>query len=249
MLFHVSDAESASDASNNVGQLLLQLQGLDTAADQAQHRKANLAERETLKSVAESVIAWEKRCTELTAFITSAEDAIACAEQQSGEVDSKRSRLREQLKTVIAPREAEALQLEIAVLDEERSTLDEEALIKMDEQSSAEDELSALQAKEADLREQASTATTALTEVEAAIDAGLVEIGAHREQVVSALPQELVGRYVHVRAKLGVAAAMLTGSQCGGCHLDLSPAEVDYVRRSPADVIPDCPQCGRLLVR
>ena len=102
MLFPVSDTETADAASNNVGQLLLQLQGLDTAADQAQHRKANLAERETLKSVAESVMAWEKRCTELTAFITGAEDAIACAEQQSGEIDAKRSRLQEQLKTVIA---------------------------------------------------------------------------------------------------------------------------------------------------
>ena len=101
MLFHVSDTETADAASNNGGQLLLQLQGLDTAADQAQHRKANLAERETLKSVAESVIAWEKRCTELTALISGVEDAIACAEQQSGEIDAKRSRLHEQLKTVI----------------------------------------------------------------------------------------------------------------------------------------------------
>lgn len=249
MLFHVSDTETADAASNNVGQLLLQLQGLDTAADQARHRKANLAERETLKSVAESVIAWEKRCTELTALITNTEDAIARAEQQSGEIDAKHSRLHGQLKTIIAPREAEALQHEIAVLDEERSTLDEEALIKMDEQSSAEDELSALQAQEADLREQASAATTALTEAEAAIDAGLAEIGEQREHLASALPEALVGRYEHVRAKLGVAAAMLTGSQCEGCHLDLSPAEVDDVRRSPADAIPDCPQCGRLLVR
>ena len=249
MLFHVSDAESASDALNNVGQILLQLQGLDTAADQAQRRKANLAERETLKSVAESVIAWEKRCTELTAFIAGAEDAIARAEQQSGEIDAKRLRLQEQLKTVIAPREAEALQHEIAVLDEERSTLDEEALIRMDQQSSAEDELSALQAQEADLREKASAATTVLTEVEAAIDTGLADIGTQREELVSSLPEALVDRYQHVRAKLGVAAAMLTGSQCEGCHLDLSPAEVDDVRRSPADAIPDCPQCGRLLVR
>lgn len=249
MLFPVSDTETADAASNNVGPLLLQLQGLDTAADQAQHRKANLAERETLKSVAESVIAWEKRCNELTALISAAEDAIARAEQQSGEIDAKRSRLQEQLKTVIAPREAEALQHEIAVLDEDRSTLDEDALMKMDEQSSAEVELSALQAQEVDLRQQASAATTAVTEVEAAIDAGLTDIGTQREQLVSALPKALVGRYEHVRAKLGVAAAMLTGSQCEGCHLDLSPAEVDEVRRSPVDAIPDCPQCGRLLVR
>ena len=66
--------------------------------------------------------------------------------------------------------------------------------------------------------------------MEAAIDAGLTDIGTQREQLVSALPKALVGRYEHVRAKLGVAAAMLTGSQCEGCHLDLSPAEVDEVR-------------------
>jgi len=37
------------------------------------------------------------------------------------------------MKTVIAPREAEALQHEIETLDEQRSALDEEALVKMDE--------------------------------------------------------------------------------------------------------------------
>ncbi len=56
-------------------------------------------------------------------------------------------------------------------------------------------------------------------------------------------------RYDPLRAKLGVAAARLVGARCEGCHLDLSAAELDTVRRAPAEEIPDCPQCGRLLVR
>ncbi len=249
MLFLVSDNESANKPADNVGSLLLQLQGLDTAGDQARHRKANLAEREHLNAVATTVVEWERRCTALAAQVEQSEQEIALAETRSGEIDAQRSRLQEQMKTVIAPREAEALQHEIATLDEERSALDEATLVKMDEQSAAESELSSLKAQEGDLRQQASKATADLTEVEASIDAGLSEIASSREQLVSSLPSALVSRYEHVRAKLGVAAAMLTGSRCEGCHLDLSPAEVDEVRRAPADALPDCPQCGRLLVR
>ena len=249
MLFLVSDNESENKPADNVGSLLLQLQGLDTASDQAQYRKANLEEREHLKAVATTVVEWERQCTALAAKIEQSEQEIASAEQRSGEIDASRMRLQEQMKTVIAPREAEALQHEITTLDEERSALDEATLVKMDEQSAAESELSSLKAQEGDLRQQASKATAALSEVEASIDAGLSEIASTREQLVSSLPPALVSRYEHVRAKLGVAAAMLTGSQCEGCHLDLSPAEVDEVRRAPADALPECPQCGRLLVR
>jgi uncharacterized protein len=249
MLFLVSDNESVDHTANNVGSLLLQLQGLDTASDQARHRKANLEERDHLKLVATTVVEWERQCTSLAAQIQQCEQEIAAAEERSGTIDTKRTRLQEQLKTVIAPREAEALQHEIATLDEERSVLDEATLVKMAEQSVAENELASLKAQEGDLRQQASNATAAVADVEASIDAGLTELASKREQLVSSLPSALVTRYEHVRAKLGVAAAMLTGSRCEGCHLDLSPAEVDEIRRAPADALPDCPQCGRLLVR
>lgn len=249
MLFLVSDNEPADQTANNVGSLLLQLQGIDTASDQARHRLANLDERNMLNEVATRVIQWERRCKELAEGISRTEDNIAAAESRSGEIDAHRERLESQMKTVIAPREAEALQHEIATLDEERSALDEATLVKMDEQSAAEAELALLKAQEGDLRQEASSATSALAEVEASINAGLTELATSRAQLVSLLPAAVVSRYEHVRAKLGVAAAMLTGSRCEGCHLDLSPAEVDEVRRAPADTLPDCPQCGRLLVR
>jgi predicted nucleic acid-binding Zn-ribbon protein len=34
-----------------------------------------------------------------------------------------------------------------------------------------------------------------------------------------------------------------------GCHISLAAAEVDQLRRQPADAIVHCPDCGCLLVR
>jgi len=59
-----------------------------------------------------------------------------------------------------------------------------------------------------------------------------------------------VARYERLRSKLGgVGVARLDGRQCTGCHLDLSPGELDLVRHAADDELVECPQCSRLLVR
>ena len=59
-----------------------------------------------------------------------------------------------------------------------------------------------------------------------------------------------IDRYDSMRRQFGgVAVAPLNGRMCGGCHLDLSAVELDAVRAAPPDEMPECPQCGRLLVR
>jgi uncharacterized protein len=59
----------------------------------------------------------------------------------------------------------------------------------------------------------------------------------------------MLARYDRLRGQLGVAVARLVGHRCDGCHLDLSPGEVDIVKDAPADELAECPQCNRLLVR
>ena len=57
-------------------------------------------------------------------------------------------------------------------------------------------------------------------------------------------------RYESTRAAFGgVAIARLNGRQCEGCHLDISAAEIDTLKATPPDQLPECPQCGRLLLR
>ena len=106
-----------------------------------------------------------------------------------------------------------------------------------------------LDSTEADHRAEVTRAEERLSAAEADLDAELAELGAQRGAARAALPAGVIARYDPLRAKLGVAAARLVGSRCEGCHLDMSASELDDVRRAPAGTIPDCPQCGRLLVR
>ena len=47
----------------------------------------------------------------------------------------------------------------------------------------------------------------------------------------------------------GVGVVRLHGRTCTGCHLDLSAGEADVVKSAPPDVLPECPHCGRVIVR
>ena len=63
------------------------------------------------------------------------------------------------------------------------------------------------------------------------------------------LPADVVEEYETVREENGVGAAAFTGRACGGCFIVLPPAEQNAVRNAPADVLPQCGDCGSYLVR
>ncbi len=252
MLVPVSDDQvdvSVGSGAADVGAALIALQAIDTASDQAQHRRGVLPERESHARATEALREWKQRRQATLSSMDAADTEIARCESEAHDIDEHRARLERQMKTVIAPREAEALQHEIATLLERRSDLDDRALEQLAVQADAESSLASLIAQEDNLRSELAGADLALAEAESAIDAELVELDRRRIDAIAALPAGVISRYERLRAKLGVAAARLTGAQCEGCHLDLSAGELDEVRRTPADQIPDCPQCGRMLVR
>lgn len=229
---------------------ILELQAADTMAEQLRYRRTNLPEREHLQSTKNDLIRWDhalqtirKRLDELTA-------QIDAAEQRSHAIDTKRTRLQAQLKTVIAPREAEALQAEIATLDRERGELDDVELAALEEQSRLDDEFKALLAQEETLRNAFLGADAALSVAQADIDGELARISARLQALRDAVDPKMLKLYDRLRQHHVVAAAGLSGSRCDGCHLDLSAMEIDIVRETAAgaDGIADCPHCGRLLV-
>lgn len=238
-----------SDGSGDVGVCLLELQDADTAIDQVGHRRRNLPERARLDALIEERREVDRRRVALTAERDSAAVEIAECETETAAIDDHKARLAAQLRTVIAPREAEALQHEIATLEERRSGLDDRALTAMDTQGAAEAALAALDAGEGERAAELAAAEEALRSVEGDLDAEVAALETRRDAARAALPAEVASRYDPLRAKLGVAAARLVGSRCEGCHLDMSAAELDAVRRAPSGAIPECPQCGRLLVR
>jgi uncharacterized protein len=166
------------------------------------------------------------------------------------QIDVHKARLEKQMKTVIAPREAEALQHEMATLDERRGALDDAELEALEEQSTVDDQLQEMGADESLLRDTLEAAEREAAAAEHQIDADLADIASRLGDLRAAVDEALLGRYDRIRTHQMVAAAELQGHRCSGCHLDLAPGELDEVKATAAaDAgIADCPNCNRLLV-
>ena len=84
---------------------------------------------------------------------------------------------------------------------------------------------------------------------QAEIDGELATARAERSAQAAELPAALSQRYEALRSRLkGTGAARLIGHRCDGCHLELSPVEVDRIRAATPDTVVTCDQCGRILV-
>ena len=229
---------------------LLELQAADTMADQLRHRRDQLGEREQVQAAKHDLLRWNEARIVARKSIDELTETIEGAEAESKRLGAQRDKLQDQLRQVIAPREAEALQHEIATLNERRSELDEQELEALETQTRLEGELEQLNAREGSLTEAYLAAEADLKKAETDIDGELDRVAERLDDLRGAVDKKALRRYDSLRKNNVVAAATLSGSRCDGCHLDLSPAEVDKVREAAdkAAGVTDCPNCGRLLI-
>jgi predicted nucleic acid-binding Zn-ribbon protein len=231
-----------------LGDRLLELEATDTEVDQLRFAAENNAAVAALRQVEERRSAWVLRRDEIDAELERLAAKVDADEREDADLHAHRVRLEAQLKTVIAPREAEALMNEIATIDARRDELDNDELAALERQAELDDELLAHQAEEtvvgADLERAGAEAERVRAEAEHRL-AGLVE----RSRAIRAdLPDDLQADYDRHRAQFGVGAAKLVGHRCEACHLDLSPGELDTVSDEAAGRgLADCP-CGRLVL-
>jgi predicted nucleic acid-binding Zn-ribbon protein len=229
---------------------LLALQDIDSALTVISNKRPRLPELVAHKGALAALAEHRAKMAVAQARIDTAQHAIEAAEKAAGDLTTKRTRLEGQLKTVIAPREAEALMHQIATLNAQRGDLDDVELTALEEQSDADGELSALAEHLPGLEAAAADSEAALAVASAALDAEEADLRARRPSVVGVLSADEVAAYDRARQHFdGVAIARLEGHRCQGCHLDLSPAEMDVVKAAPGGSLPECPQCGRFLVR
>jgi predicted nucleic acid-binding Zn-ribbon protein len=229
---------------------LLELQAADTMADQLRHRRTNLPEREQVQATRNALVRWNESRTLLRKRLDELAATIERSESESADIDAKRTKLQAQMKTIISPREAEALQKEIAGLEQRRNELDDVELDALEEQARIDDELQEVLAQEETLRDAYLGADAAASAAEADLDGELARVDERLDGLRAAVDAKVLARYDRLRKQHLIAAATLSGSRCEGCHLDLSAAEVDDVREAAASSndTAECPQCGRLLV-
>lgn len=227
---------------------LIELQAIDTEVAQLEHRLGHLPENDVVRAAQQRVagVAAEYRkvseeADRLAAVVDANEAAVAEIRRQS-------ERLNGQLRTVIAPREAEALQHEIAVLSERASTLDDESIAAIERSEILDADLRRLDSEGQGAADALAAARATFEAAEAGVSADLVDARNRREALALAFDPAAVASYDKKRRDLaGIAVARLVRTTCGGCHLDLSPTEVDAVKRTSVDER-ECPNCTRWLV-
>jgi predicted nucleic acid-binding Zn-ribbon protein len=228
---------------------LLELQRIDSAIDQLAHRRAHLPERAAAEQASAELVRTTRQIADLIARQRELNDAIEAAEETGVELTRNRERLQSQLRTIISPREAEALTHELDALAARRDELDDAELANLEEQSQVVDDVAAAHRNEGELAATVERTAADLAAAEAAIDAEIGHLTVQRSEVVTRIDGGTLSDYEQRRAHLGgVAAARLDGKRCAGCHLDLSTAEVAAVKATPVGEYTDCPQCGRMLI-
>lgn len=231
------------------GPALLTLQLIDSELDQIEGRRKRLAQRVALAEAKAAHERWGVELARLVAAIDAATAAIEQAERAAGELSTKQTRLEAQLKTVIAPREAEALMSEIATLVARRGELEETELVAMEEQSEAETARDALIAIEEPLLRAIDDAAVALDEASAGLAAEEADVRARRSDADAALTDAERALYTSARSRHGgIGVSRLERHTCTGCHVDLSQVEYEQVRGWPGGELPECPHCARYLV-
>ncbi|MFM8688140.1 MAG: hypothetical protein ACKODR_05200, partial [Acidimicrobiaceae bacterium] len=141
---------------------LLELQKIDTALSQLVHRQANLDERKVLAMQKATLAAFESENLKSMNELASARAEIAALEAANKKCEAQIAKYSQQLKTVIAPREAEALQHEIETVRTERSANDDKELLSLETSERLEQHLQRLAEKISAQSLEVATATAAL---------------------------------------------------------------------------------------
>jgi predicted nucleic acid-binding Zn-ribbon protein len=227
---------------------LLDLQEVDTRLAQLRHRVAHLPESAEVDRLRSEITRVDAALRTLDAEGGELANLIAAAEARSTEIRSKSARLNAQLKTVIAPREAEALQHEIATLATEASELDDSALVALEKADALASETLRTREERASLEGALAAAEGLVRDAAEVVRSEMARIEAQRAALINDVEASLLAAYEKRRSMHGgVAVARLSKATCGGCHIDLSTTEIEVLKKSEESER-ECPNCARWLV-
>jgi predicted nucleic acid-binding Zn-ribbon protein len=230
---------------------LLVVQDLDTLITQLTHRRAALAERVGLAALELELASLEAEESALVARRVALVATQKDLEAQIAVVNERRTGIEQRMYAArgSSTRDLQAMDEEVRHLNQRRMELEEEELVAMVDQEPIDAALVALDGRKAPILEKATVLRAEVAQGQAEIDGEVEEARAARQREAAQLPTALSDRYEVLRTRLkGTGAARLIGHRCSGCHLELSPVEVDRIRAMSPDTVVTCDQCGRILV-
>lgn len=223
---------------------LVALQALDTAADTARKRLAELPAAE--QAIEMKLGAATAAADGAKARFTENQQARRALEKDVAGVDARLSRFDDHKAAVKTNHEYTALLHEIATAKTEKEALEERILILMEAADVVAAEMKTADAAVIETAREATTARSALVNERRAIEADASRLATERGRAAQEVPAPLLARYDQlVKQRRGVAVAKMIGEMCEACHVRLRPSVTLQVRRN-AEIV-QCDSCQRIL--
>jgi uncharacterized protein len=231
---------------------LLDLQAVDSALAQLQHRRRNLPEHAVLarlraeqQSIASDLVAADTAVSDLELEQTKAES----------DLEPVRERLYRNQRRIAdgSVPDAKALASMVAEVDHLRKRigdLEDAELEVMEQLESAVAARQGLRARAVELENALAETTGRRDEQLAALDAEIAQRRTERGRIAPEVDPPLLSLYDKIAGSHGgVGAAELRARRCTGCQLEVNAADLGTFAAAADDEVLRCEECSRILVR
>jgi hypothetical protein len=225
-------------------QALVALQQLDSAAEAARKRQAELpaAEARIAEELASAQIAVDAAKARLATNQTSRRGL----EKDVAAVDTRLARFNDHKAAVKTNHEYTALLHEIDTAKTEKDGLEEKILVLMEEADGVSADVKTAEAALAGAAREGDRTRAAIAAEKKALEAELARLAGARKGEVAAIEPAVLARYEQLlKGRKGVAVAEMRGETCSACFVRLRPHITQQVRRN--DSIVQCESCQRIL--
>jgi len=229
---------------------LLDIQHLDTEAEQLRHRFATLPEREAREEALAEKARLEREIetlgvsrlevsTRQKRFEDEAQIFAAKADEDdkrlySGEVGMK---------------ELQPLQDEIAGLRERQGGFEDQALEAMEEAESLATAQTAAEASLEAVTAQITVIEAELAAAETEVEGLLADAGTARIDAAAEVSESDLAEYERLRPGLGSSTVVgFDGGNCVGCPSTMPAMELDRMKHSDSGSVLSCNECGRIVI-
>jgi len=231
---------------------LLDLQDLDSRADQLRHQRRSLPELARLAELAAGRARIEGETMDARMAVDDLTGEQTKVDADVEQVKSRRQRDQQRIDQglISNPKDIQRMQQEMVSLERRITSLEDDEIEVMERLEDAQGTLDGLSARLGETDAEIAEATASRDKKVAEIDGELAEVEAQRGPVVADIPADLLALYERLReSKGGVGAALLRARSCTGCMLGLDNAELATIRAAAPDDVIRCEECSRILVR
>jgi predicted nucleic acid-binding Zn-ribbon protein len=223
---------------------LVALQALDTAADAARRKIAEVPVAE--RALEAAVAAAQAAADAAKARVNDNGAARRALEKDVALVDARMAKFEEHKAAVKTNQEYHALNHEIEMAQTSKSALEDQIIALMDEGDTLAATLKAAEAALAEEKKKADAARAALHADKAKQEAEIARLTGERRAATAPIPPALLNKYDQVlKNRKGLAVAAMVAGHCTACNVRLRPSVEQQIRRN--DAIITCDSCQRIL--